>query len=106
MLSLQWCGSLLWGTFEPWPENFHMLGIRPRKREKEKEKKEKEEKKKEKRRKEGRKEERSNNCIYFIALLQGINGEVLGEWDAWRGHGSSLPFSCTVSSAPLLSGCP
>ena len=63
VLSLQWCGSLLWGTFEPWPENFHMLEIRPRKREKEKEKKEKEEKKKEKRRKEGRKEGRKKGVI-------------------------------------------
>ena len=31
-LSLQWLGLLLWG-FHPWPGNFQMLQVKPKKKE-------------------------------------------------------------------------
>ena len=32
VLSLQWLRSLLWRGFNPWPGNFHMLRVQPRKK--------------------------------------------------------------------------
>ena len=46
MLSLQWLGLLLWHGFDPWPKNFHMPWLWPKKKKKEEE--EEEEKKAEK----------------------------------------------------------
>ena len=31
VLSLQWLRSLLWHGFSPWPGNFHMLRVQPKK---------------------------------------------------------------------------
>ena len=31
-LSLRQLGSLLWGEFDPWPGNFHMLWLRPKRK--------------------------------------------------------------------------
>ena len=31
VLSLLWLWSLLWHGFNPWPGNFHMLQVQPRK---------------------------------------------------------------------------
>ena len=30
-LSLQWLGLLLWSGLDPWPGNFHMLQVQPKK---------------------------------------------------------------------------
>ena len=35
-LSLQQLGSLLWHGFAPWPGNFHMLQMQPKKKQKKK----------------------------------------------------------------------
>ena len=32
VVSLQWLELLLWRGFDPWPRNFHMLGVRPKKK--------------------------------------------------------------------------
>ena len=37
---LQWLGMLLWGGFDPWPGNFHMLRLWQKKNERRKEGKE------------------------------------------------------------------
>ena len=34
VLSLQWLRSLLWHGFNPWPGNFHMLQVQPKKKKK------------------------------------------------------------------------
>ena len=34
VLSLQWLGLLLWCGFDPWPRNFHMLEVQPKKKKK------------------------------------------------------------------------
>ena len=34
VLSLQWLGSLLWHSFDPWPGNFYMLWVQPKKKKK------------------------------------------------------------------------
>ena len=38
VLSLQWLWSLLWHRFDPWPRNFHMPGVRTKKKKKERKK--------------------------------------------------------------------
>ena len=32
VVSLQWLRSLLWCRFDPWPGNFHMLLVQPKKK--------------------------------------------------------------------------
>ena len=40
--SLLWLGSLPWCVFHPWPQNFRVLGVQPKKKKKKKKQKQEE----------------------------------------------------------------